>query len=48
MSMAAYAPEDLRTMLEVLPTEVTELTNAPGRCRILLILLKHFVQSNIT
>ncbi len=46
--MTAYAPEELRTMLEVLPTEVTELANAPGRCRIMFILLKHFGQSHVT
>ncbi|KAK0234887.1 hypothetical protein EDD85DRAFT_791806 [Armillaria nabsnona] len=47
MSMTAYAPEELRTMLEVLPTEVTELTNAPGCCHIMFILLKHFAEEKL-
>ncbi|KAK0215937.1 hypothetical protein EDD85DRAFT_798557 [Armillaria nabsnona] len=46
-SMTAYAPDELRTMLEVLPTEVTELANAPGRRRIMFILLKHFAEEKL-
>ncbi|PBK86228.1 hypothetical protein ARMGADRAFT_1035683 [Armillaria gallica] len=48
MSMVAHAPEELRTMLEVLPMEVTEIANAPGRCRILFILLKHFAKEKLS
>ncbi|PBK83676.1 hypothetical protein ARMGADRAFT_1037676 [Armillaria gallica] len=47
MSTTAYAPEELRTMLEVLPTEVTELANAPGCRRIMFILLKHFAEEKL-
>ncbi|KAK0215208.1 hypothetical protein EDD85DRAFT_798793 [Armillaria nabsnona] len=47
MSTTAYAPDELRTMLEVLPTEVTELANVPGRRRIMFILLKHFAEEKL-
>ncbi|KAK0224451.1 hypothetical protein EDD85DRAFT_795891 [Armillaria nabsnona] len=46
-STMAYAPEELRTMLEVLPTEVTKLANVPGRRHIMFILLKHFAKEKL-
>ncbi|PBK62407.1 hypothetical protein ARMSODRAFT_1024834 [Armillaria solidipes] len=43
-STTSYGPDELKTMLDIVTSGVSDLQNAPGLCRILCILMKHFAE----
>lgn len=44
-STASYGPDELKTMLDIINSGIPDLQNAPGVCRIIFILMKHFGES---
>ncbi|KAK0224919.1 hypothetical protein EDD85DRAFT_959194 [Armillaria nabsnona] len=43
-STASYGPDELKTMLDIINSGIPDLQNAPGVCRIIFILMNHFVE----
>ncbi|KAK0445271.1 uncharacterized protein EV420DRAFT_1484326 [Desarmillaria tabescens] len=43
-STASYGPDELKTMLELLPSNISDIPKALGQHRIMFILMKHFCE----